>query len=133
MEIRKIEKFTKKSRIDSSFLSCTQGLQNVLAIRALINEERVEYRFYEVAEYIQLTEYTEKPKFYEVNSKDWLNTIKTQDSVHISELDYRHFVFHVSDYKIEILSEGYIIEKRFIEVYREQELVRKIIKDETSI
>ncbi|TCI85013.1 hypothetical protein [Tenacibaculum sp. M341] len=129
--INLIESFPEKTTFDSSSLLYFYESINELTIRVIEGVKQVQYRFYNLIEYYQSSKNNENQGIFEKKSSDWLSKIEYDNSYLIHKLDkqtIKHFVFNISDLSFEILAENYVKDLEFYEVYREQELVRKIIK-----
>ena len=109
-----------------------EDLINMLTIRIVEGQKKIEYRFYDMLEFTQESNNHKKNELVLNQSNDWSNKyIKYYNSekvsAKISDLVYNHYIFNIDGYTFNILAEGYVVEDDFFEIFREQEAIKKII------
>jgi hypothetical protein len=116
-----------------------EDLLNVLTLRVIRNNKKIQYRFYEVLEYSQLGINNEINEFYIDTSDNWHKkymehyTKGNQKSYgkeeKITDIKFVHYIFNLNGICFNILAQSYIIdEDGFLEKYRtKSEKIRKIV------
>jgi len=107
----------------------------LIDIRALVDNNLKSYYFYGLSEmYQKKIQVEEQKNCLEIDEiSNWVDTFieenKKGDSEYLSINDelLRHYIFRIGEIEFNILAEGYHVDNKFKEMFREQEKIKNLV------
>lgn len=128
-----IETFPENTVLDSTYTTFTQGVLPTTSIRVKIDHKPIEYAFYDVLDCNQqLLTYTSESisQLYILQeSKELSKVLENIPDLPSQEIDlteFKHYVLIIKDQRFDVFAAEHTKENGFLEIYREQTLVKKI-------
>ncbi|SNR15998.1 hypothetical protein [Tenacibaculum jejuense] len=130
-KVVELESFKEGDKLDSSYLSCFPEILNSLSIRVFLNKEDFEYRFYNVVDYIQKNTSEYRIGFYENVNSNIFKKVNYDDCRFLTKEEkqnLKHYTFNIDNVSFSIIAEGFVKEKGFHEIYREDDKKLNLLK-----